>query len=533
MEELNIIKRIQNCLGECLNMLSSEANFSYAISSEIDKVLERLIQPMQLAIIGKISSSKSTLVNAILGEEVVRTGQMEETFNVSWLKYGASDADIIIYFKDKSIQKVARKDWVKWASHQEENRLKEDVQYIEVAYEHEILKHINIIDTPGLDAISQVDSQNTIDFLKKVQPDAVVVLFTHGSIASNTMEVLQMFQQNNCSSYNLNPLNAIGVLAKADTIWNIGKSDSNILSEGKRVIETLYKNNPSVSNSLYTILPISSLMSLSIATINNKEIDWVKKLSMTEESILKEMLSSPKFFKDNYYNVGISGLDREKLESKFGLYGLYLMLTAYKKNPDTTIEEIKQLLKKESGFKLFSEILQNHFGNRAALIKVQNLIRHLIQVCKEEKKSILKVHDSMVLTIEKIQNKIITLLLSIHEYQEIKLLTEIYEGKINLPNPQVEEFKYICGEYGHSVLKKLAFNELVSIENMKQKAKERVIHWQKQYNIISMVSPTKAQSMKIMMQSYNLLLNQINNIEVEIKRAEDVLDSAKLYFYGV
>ena len=37
---------------------------------------------MQLAIIGKISSSKSTLVNAILGKDgVMATGQMEVTYN--------------------------------------------------------------------------------------------------------------------------------------------------------------------------------------------------------------------------------------------------------------------------------------------------------------------------------------------------------------------------------------------------------------------------------------------------------------------
>ena len=40
---------------------------------------------MQLAIIGKISSSKSTLVNAILSkDEPLPTGQKEVTFN-GWL----------------------------------------------------------------------------------------------------------------------------------------------------------------------------------------------------------------------------------------------------------------------------------------------------------------------------------------------------------------------------------------------------------------------------------------------------------------
>ena len=90
---LTLKDRILQLLRECESILSGVEDVS--LSQEIKKSQERLMQPMQLAIIGKISSSKSTLVNAILGQaEVVRTGQMEETFNVSWLKYGDSNSDI-------------------------------------------------------------------------------------------------------------------------------------------------------------------------------------------------------------------------------------------------------------------------------------------------------------------------------------------------------------------------------------------------------------------------------------------------------
>lgn len=58
-----------------------------ALYNKLEDAAKRIDEPMQLAIIGKISSSKSTLVNAILGKnEIMATGQKEVTYNVGWLK---------------------------------------------------------------------------------------------------------------------------------------------------------------------------------------------------------------------------------------------------------------------------------------------------------------------------------------------------------------------------------------------------------------------------------------------------------------
>lgn len=132
-EALTLKDKIMQLLRECNDILSRVDIPTF--SDELKKSEARLMQPMQLAIIGKISSSKSTLVNAILGkEEVVKTGQMEETFNVSWLKYGDWRSNINVFFKNGDIKSVPRSDWAKWTSHQEKNVLKEQVKFIEVFY---------------------------------------------------------------------------------------------------------------------------------------------------------------------------------------------------------------------------------------------------------------------------------------------------------------------------------------------------------------------------------------------------------------
>ena len=171
-----VYNRIADCLNDCKHMISA-SSWLINTNRSISEVGRTIQEPMQLAIVGRISSSKSTLVNAILGKpEVVRTGHEAETFNVSWLKYGDDNAPIVVYFKNGDIEKIDRRAWGDWASHKGEASLKAKVKYIEVTSSYDMLKYINIIDTPGLDAASKVDSENTIDFLKTVHPDAVVVV---------------------------------------------------------------------------------------------------------------------------------------------------------------------------------------------------------------------------------------------------------------------------------------------------------------------------------------------------------------------
>ena len=185
-----ITYRLRECLSSCLATAGREG--LGIVSSAMEGILRNLDSPMQLAVIGRVSSSKSTLVNAVLGKaDIVGTGQMEETFNVSWLKYGPSDGDVKVVFKDGTVSSVPRREWKHWVG-QEKDALKERVKYLEVTYEHDILKQVNIIDTPGLDSAKGIDSRNTIDFLTDVRPDAVLMVFTKG-LAQSTLDVVKEF----------------------------------------------------------------------------------------------------------------------------------------------------------------------------------------------------------------------------------------------------------------------------------------------------------------------------------------------------
>jgi len=523
----NIYLKLESCLKECVSLLDN-CSCMDGLLSKIKDTQEKLHQPMQLAVIGKISSSKSTLVNAILGEaEVVRTGQMEETFNVSWLKYGSADSDIKVYFKDGNVISVPNKDWGSWTSHQIANSLKDNVKYIEVYYPNEILKSINIIDTPGLDALSEIDSKNSIDFLKSVKPDAVIMVFTK-SIAESTLSILQDFQSSSFGSFNLNPLNALGVLAKVDMMWSSFSADKDILKDGERVISsTLYDRYPEVKKSLFSILPVSALIGLGGLCLTKEDICVIKELAKLDNSILCEMLSSPDFLIDEFYNSRVEAIKIKQLYLKFGLYGIYLLISAHRTD-DNSIDDIKNFLLRKSGFdKLLSTIL-SHFGERASLIKCQNSIHEIIAFCEREKSNIYSI--DLINRIKEVSRKVISLLLSLTEYSQWDYLSKIYNGELSIEEDVIEEFKRISGEYGHSLSERIDIQESMPISSIINYINDRALYWQRHYNLYSVIEPQRAGLYKVMINTYNNLLSQIELIISEAKMATGIVKQAEAFF---
>lgn len=531
MATVNVYNKLMQCLLDCKAAIGDSECVN--LETCIDQAIEKLSKPIEVAIIGKISSSKSTLVNALLGEaEVVRTGQMEETFNVSWIKYGDSNGDIKVFFKDGSMTIVPRKDWIRWTSHQESNELKESVSYIEVTYQHDILKRINIIDTPGLDALSEIDSKNTIAFLKNVHPDAVVMLFTK-SIAESTMSVLNDFVSVNIdSSFVLSPLNAIGVLAKADTMWSVLNPKKDILGEGKRVIsQTLYEKYPEVRHSIFDIFPLSALMGLAASTISNDDVVCLKQLSLIQEPLLNEMFSSPEFLFDEEYAVDVTIAERKRLWQKFGMYGLFVLVDYLKQNTLATRYDLSQVLMKKSGFESFQRMVISHFGDRSTLIKAQNSIAAIKEACLTERQRN-DISNQDIHTIDDIEKKLLSVLLSIHEYQEWNYLTKIYTGKEKVDDSIKKEFLTICGENGASAYEKLSMPSSSSIKDLKEKATERALFWQRKYNIYSMTSPSSASLIKVMQMSYNVIIKELGEIDVKMHEAKRTLNECMQFVYG-
>ena len=497
----------------------------------IDEVEICMQAPMQLAIVGRGSSSKSTLVNAILGKpEVVRTGHGAETFNVSWLKYGDDDAPIVVHFKNGTKQDVDRKRWNDWASHKGEENLKNEVKYIEVTSGYDMLKRINIIDTPGLDATSRVDSENTKEFLRMVHPDAVVLLFTE-SLSEKSLKLIQEFQDSSTGiSFSINPMNALGVLSKMDVNWKVWE-DNDALQVSFSAIRHTLSNRTDVNKALFRILPVSALMGLASCYITEDDVaDFRALAAISDVGKFTKLFDGVDFFVRQYDFVTVPKERRENLILKYSLYGIYVCVRALQKSPEISISELSLLLREKGGFDTFVNLLISHFGDRASLIKVQQGFIRLLRACDEDRQYAATLDRKNLL--ESVYTRIMNLENELHELREWSLLLDIYEGRVMVSEDFMQEFLVICGENGHSAVDKLHVDSSMDVGEMIAIAEDRCRYWRSKYSSLKGLSAKRALPLGVISKSYELLAVRLQEQKQMYERAIRDIALYNHYVYG-
>lgn len=513
MDESLKIRELEKGLLDILSDIPSNSfsNLTLAINSSIKKLKE----PMQLAIIGKISSSKSTLVNAILGkEEIMATGQKEVTYNVGWLKYGKPDSDIIIHHKDGTPNTIkSQEEFRKWSTESDNDEIN-NISYIEIFDDAEILKDINIIDTPGLDALRGKDSQNTLDFINDVRPDAVIMLFTH-SVSENVLDIVSKYN----TGGSFNPLNAIGVLSKIDVLWQEDfERTKSALEIGRKMVSSRMKKNSMLRHTLFNLYPVSALLFLASTTMSVETFDCVKKLSASDGSVLRQALKSVPKFLDS--DTPLTETERNILIGQLGLYGVYLLVNLLQDSPDTTLSEAKSFLRSQSGATDFMKVLHNHFGTRARLIKLESVYQEIVQEIDKARKQNTDNFSLRLLT--KTNAKLLNLFSSlVHEHQEYEVLNRIYNEELVLGGEVKEELLALWGEKGFSALQRLRMSAGVSPVELIEKSLEREKYWRK--CIALEPDPEEREWMSVVLKSYSQLRNTLAVMNYQYEQAKAFL----------
>ncbi len=136
------------------------------ISEDLKSLHVRACEPMKVAVTGLFSSGKSTFLNALIKRDILPTGINPVTSMISYIKYGEKSKFEIRFQDGRSqyypIDKIGQYTY----SHKQEDI--HGIDYVNIFYPDELLKHVCFVDTPGLNSPYAADTAITEKVLQEV-----------------------------------------------------------------------------------------------------------------------------------------------------------------------------------------------------------------------------------------------------------------------------------------------------------------------------------------------------------------------------
>ncbi|EDX83468.1 GTPase, putative [Synechococcus sp. PCC 7335] len=508
MADLPLRDRAQALFDFILEKTRDRASLQ-ELHQELLNCQQRLSEPMRVAIVGKIKAGKSTMLNALLGEEIVATGTVEATFNINWLKYGPHHTLKVHYKNGKSEDKSFEDLQTLTQRADEHQDYLLSIKYIEVFYPNPILKTFHLIDTPGLDSFYKDDSQNTRDFLnlrgqeltaltqaEADKADAVLYLFSH-NFSAGDQAVMEEFQ--GPSVGRATPINSIGVLTRIDTYW------PEFSPENSQQIATRLSNIPQVRSLLYAIKPASGYLALGAKTLRDSEFETLQKLAALPEKSLQSLLRSKarfenKAFPDQLEMPTVS--ERQKVLHRLERYGIWQACQLIRSGT-YDLESLSQELMQASGVSDLSELITSHFGHRAYLIKLRTAIDRLQALCFQQKQ---KQSGDDLQVVEAVAGKVEALEANSHDFRELDVLRSYYDRKLEFSDSEIHQLLEVTGEYGPACFQRLGMKEQASIDQLLSAAKERMQKWRLRAAVQMGASRSTIEASTVLAHSYERIV---------------------------
>jgi GTP-binding protein EngB required for normal cell division len=136
-----------------------------------------------LAVLGEFKRGKSTLVNALLGDNLLPMAVIPLTSIATIIAYG-SETKVEVKFQNKRSIEISKEELVNYVTESGNPNNNKLVSTVEIEHPAAILKDgVHLIDTPGIGSAFQHNTATTYDYLPEI--DAAIFLFSADQPASH------------------------------------------------------------------------------------------------------------------------------------------------------------------------------------------------------------------------------------------------------------------------------------------------------------------------------------------------------------
>ncbi|MEV7606329.1 dynamin family protein [Paenarthrobacter sp. NPDC089322] len=444
-------------LHQAREVLHDDAS-ALAVLDELDA---RLSGPLRIAVAGMVKAGKSTLLNAIIGEEIAPTDAGECTRIVTWYRYGPTPK-VTLYplMGEPRNLPVTR----------EEGRLvfplgrvrAEDVERLVVDWPVAGLRELTLIDTPGIASLSlDVSVRSTAFLLPEDSPtaaDAVIYLMRH--LHASDVRFLESFKDT--AAGQSGTVNALAVLSRADEI-GAGRIDSLISAAA---IAERYSRDQNLRPLALGVVPVAGLLAQSSRTMRQADFEALLLLARMDRTQRERLMLSADRFAKGTEPPGLDQATRTDLLDRFGLFGIRLGTALIRGGIDGPTELAHELARR-SGLGQLLETITLLFQTRAEALKARAAVvgfESLLRGLPQDRTA------PLATALERVQA-------GAHEFRELRLLAALRTGSVALSAGQVAEAERLVGGGGSLPTRRLALPPDATLDQIHDAARECLNRW--------------------------------------------------------
>ncbi|HET7741547.1 MAG TPA: dynamin family protein, partial [Mycobacterium sp.] len=267
------------------------------LHNELEWIGRRLNQPIRIALAGTLKAGKSTLVNALVGEDIAPTDATEATRIVTWFRNGPTPRVTANHRGGRrSNVPITRDPADRGLTFDFASLDPNDVVDLDVDWPAAELIDTTIIDTPGTSSLNRDVSERTLRLLVPddgvPRVDAVVFLLR----TLNAADIALLKQIGTLVGGSSGALGVIGVASRADEI-GAGRIDAMLSAKD---VATRFTAEMDKTGICQAVVPVSGLLALTGRTLRQSEFVALEKLAGVDAAELtKAMLSVDRFVRED------------------------------------------------------------------------------------------------------------------------------------------------------------------------------------------------------------------------------------------
>ena len=375
----DVVKRFATSMPEFLLRHKSTAHLAFALQRL--RLLESLDMRFTVAIVGQMRVGKSTLLNALIGENLAPTGVTETTATINWFRHGQGDQcrKFRVHWTDGSTTDLPLQKASEWIG-TEENASK--TRCLDFFADTDFLRVANVVDTPGTRSVIEAHEKATQGFLAEKLEEATLryggsadaVVYAINPVGRESdRDMLQLFGERTrlpgASAYN-----SIAVVQK----WEHLQPDP--IAEVHRKCQVL---KDQLEGKVAAVVPTSGLLARHVAEVPVHIWQQVTDLcSRSTDAGLAALLLSEQDFTDDCPGAGLDAATRRGLLAAISWKIVPLCIYLARQQGIADGEALRSTLHTASGIPALRDLLQKNFFSRARLIKASTILRKAWEPCE-------------------------------------------------------------------------------------------------------------------------------------------------------